>query len=230
MSTLIDNQKVQYRVRIYRGTNEHADLGEVTHDVTVDGDNAEIRCETVLQGLKEISAVRLSSRDLGPRSFQSHIETAAATVDVTAEFHNKKVTGLAKTGNGEQQFALNVPAGCHENSSSPYVLRAIALGGIPNSPIHLINLASGTVPRAELRVNKDPEPVETPWITTPCVRVELRLPDVPGLPPQWFSYSADAPNLPVKVVCGPQVMELVHATFASLEQTPATDGGDACSR
>lgn len=211
MNSLLQNQNVQYRIRLYRGTRDYSELGTIAHRVLVMGDAAQIESETILQGFKEISKLHLRGCDLAPISLESRIETAAVRADIVAEFKANKVRALAKTSQGDRRFALDVADDCYENSSAYYVLGAIALGRIRKTSIQLVNVSCGALVRGELRISADGEIVETPWTTATCLSAELRVPDVPQVPPQRFYYQAEEPYFLLKVVCGPQVIELTNA-------------------
>jgi hypothetical protein len=93
----------------------------------------------------------------------------------------------------------------------------------------------------ERLLTKDVEAVEAPWITALCIRVELKLPDV-AAPPKGLYYQADPTHLRRKVVCDPQVTDLIHAVSGtevpsatknrsvSAESKQAITGASACNR
>jgi hypothetical protein len=89
---------------------------------------------------------------------------------------------------------------------------------------------------------KDVEAVEMPWIAAPGLRVELKLPGVAAAPPMRLYYQDDPTHLLLKVVCDPQVTDLIHAVsgtevllaaknrLVSADSKQAITGASACNR
>lgn len=207
-SIFLNEEKCLYSIKMFRGINRIDEIGKMIVHLKKDDDEIEILNETelFLQGIKEITDVKVRKADFLPISYESSIIPNSKDMSIIGEYkkRNLLIRFLSKE---KKKVKIHLPDVYYDNSSMIYLMRAFAFNLINNDNFYVINPKVGSSLLTELKITGE-EVVKCELGEFKCIGVKLTISEYPQISSQKFLYNLEEPHYLIKNIADAQIIEI----------------------
>ena len=208
-SIFLDKEECVYSVKMFINLDRTDEIGKMKTRLSKINNEIEIfiESETFPQNLVEKSSVTVRKADFVPIIYECVMTVSGRKINLKGEYRKKSVVINMVKDNGKTKTKVSLSNPFYDNSTVIFLLRTVAFGLTDLDSINIVNIKSGNMIRAEIKITGE-ENVECEIGEFKCIGIRLTLSDYPNVPSQKFLYDIQPPHHLIKNVSGQQIIEI----------------------
>lgn len=208
-------EKCKYSIKLFKSTQEIEKIGLLNTELK--RQKKKIRISSIFKifdkGLVEETEVVVDNKNFNPTEYNAIFKKNDKSIKCIGKYGKKKLLIEVITNKKSKKFKIPLKGLYFDNSTIFYVARAFALNRFRKGRFNAINVLYGVTTPVTLEISGD-EILKLDVKEYSCKVVKLNFESDNKTLSQRLYYDKKHPNLLIKNVLGPQVIELEEKCFS----------------